>query len=66
MDYRICGLITLRLTANWYQSKLREKFISKALQADITAARWYDAIFNNERQSVESIAQACLGLVQSG
>ena len=48
------------------QSKLREKFISKALQVDITASRWYDAIFNNERQSVESIAQACMGLVLSG
>ena len=48
------------------QSRLREKFISKCLQADITAPRWYDAIFNNERQSVESIAHACVGLVQAG
>jgi hypothetical protein len=48
------------------QSKLREKFISGCLQRDITATRWYDVVFNNERQSVESIAQACLGLVLSG
>ena len=48
------------------QSRLREKFISGCLHADITAAHWYDAIFNNERQSVETIAQACLPLVLSG
>ncbi len=48
------------------QSKLREKFISDCLHADITASRWYDAVFNNERQSVDTIAQACLHLVLSG
>lgn len=41
------------------QSKLREKFISECLHADVTSSRWYDAVFNNERQSVETIAQAC-------
>lgn len=48
------------------QSKLREKFISDCLHADITSTRWYDAVFNNERQNVESIAQACLRIVQCG
>lgn len=48
------------------QSKLREKFISECLHADITSSRWYDAVFNNERQSVETIAQACLRMVISG
>lgn len=45
------------------QSKLRETFISQCLHADITAAKWYDALFNNERQGVEAIAQACLGII---
>jgi hypothetical protein len=45
------------------QSKLRETFISQCLHADITAAMWYDAIFNNERQGAEAIAQACLGII---
>ncbi|MDR3682660.1 MAG: cytidylate kinase-like family protein [Geothrix sp.] len=48
------------------QSKLREKFISDCLHADITSPHWYDAVFNNERQPVESIAQACLRMVVSG
>jgi hypothetical protein len=48
------------------QSKLREKFISDCLHADITSTRWYDAVFNNERQSVETIAQACLRIVICG
>lgn len=48
------------------QSKLREKFISECLHADVTSSRWYDAVFNNERQSVETIAQACARLVISG
>jgi hypothetical protein len=48
------------------QSKLREKFISQCLHEDITATRWYHAVFNNERQSVDTIAQACLRLVACG
>lgn len=48
------------------QSKLREKFISDCLGADITSPRWYDAVFNNERQSVDTIAQACLRMVRWG
>jgi hypothetical protein len=45
------------------QSKLREKFISECLHADVTSLRWYDAVFNNERQNVEAIAQACARIV---
>jgi hypothetical protein len=48
------------------QSKLREKFISECLHADVTSSRFYDAVFNNERQSVETIAQACLRIVVCG
>ena len=48
------------------QSKLRERFISECLHTDITSTRWYDAVFNNERQRVESIAQACLRIIECG
>ena len=48
------------------QSKLREKFISDCLHEDITSPHWYDAVFSNDRQSVETIAQACLRLVVCG
>lgn len=48
------------------QSRLREAFISKCLHADVTEARWYDAVFNNERLSVNHIAEACLRLVEAG
>ena len=48
------------------QSRLREKFISECLHADITATQWYDAVFNNGRQGVESIARACLQMVETG
>ena len=49
-----------------HQSKLREKFISECLHADITDSKWYDATFNNGRMGVESIAQACLRIVEVG
>jgi len=45
------------------QSKLREKFISECLHQDITSPRWYDAVFNNERQSIEAIARAAFELI---
>lgn len=48
------------------QSPLRERFISQCLHADVTDHRWYDAVFNNGRQPVEHIAQACLRLVECG
>lgn len=47
-------------------SKLREKFVSQCLGADITDPRLYDAIFNNERHTVEEMAQAILAFVRSG
>ena len=47
-------------------SKLREKFVSQCLGADSSETRLYDAIFNNERHSVEEMAQAILGFVRSG
>jgi Cytidylate kinase-like family len=47
------------------QSRLREKFVSDHLHADITLPQWYDAVFNNERQDVDTIARACLLLVMT-
>jgi len=46
-------------------SKLREKFVSQCLGEDITQLKHYDAVFNNERHSVEEIAQAILAYVRS-
>lgn len=48
------------------QSKLREKFIGECLHADLTSYRYYDAVFNNGRQNLESIARACLRIVECG
>lgn len=48
------------------QSRLRERFISECLHEDVTAAQWYDAVFNNERQPIELIAQACLRILELG
>lgn len=46
-------------------SKLREKFISERLDADVTDPAHYDAIFNNERHDVEAIARAVLAYMKS-
>lgn len=46
------------------QSKIREKFISDCLHADVRSTQWYDVVFNNGRQPVDSIAQACLRLIE--
>jgi cytidylate kinase len=46
-------------------SRLRERFVSQCLGADITQHRHYDAIFNNERHDVEEIAQGILAYVRS-
>lgn len=46
--------------------KLREKFISRCLGEDVTALRHYDAVFNNERHSVDEIAAAVLAYVRRG
>ena len=40
--------------------------ISECLQTDITSSRWYDAVFNNERQCVETLAQACIRIITCG
>jgi hypothetical protein len=48
------------------QSGIRERFISQCLHADVTSDQWYDAVFNNGRQSVATIAQTCLRLIVSG
>jgi hypothetical protein len=48
------------------QSRLREKFISEYLRADITSPLCYDAIFNNDRQGPEAIARACFQIVAGG
>lgn len=46
------------------QSKEREKIISDCLGVDITLPRWYGAVFNNGRQSVDTRAQACRRMIQ--
>jgi len=46
------------------QSKLREKVIGECLHQDITSRHWYDAVFNNERQSLEAIARATFELIR--
>jgi cytidylate kinase len=46
-------------------SRLREKFVSHCLGADITDPRLYDAIFNNERHTTEDMAQAILAFIRS-
>ncbi|MBP1627790.1 MAG: hypothetical protein H6Q00_2265 [Holophagaceae bacterium] len=45
-------------------SRMREKFISDALGADVADLKYYDAVFNNERHSVEVIAEAILAYVR--
>ncbi|MBP1628896.1 MAG: cytidylate kinase [Holophagaceae bacterium] len=46
------------------RSKLRDKFISQCLNANVGDLQHYDAVFNNERHSVEAIAQAILAYVR--
>lgn len=46
--------------------KLRERFITQCLGEDVAEPRFYDAVFNNERHSVEQIAQAIVAYVHSG
>lgn len=46
-------------------TKLREKFVNSCLGADITDPRLYDAVFNNERHTVEERARAILAYVRS-
>lgn len=44
--------------------KLRERFVSQCLGENIADPGFYDAVFNNERHSVEAIARAILAYVQ--
>ena len=45
-------------------SKLRDKFISQCLGANVGDLQHYDAVFNNERHSVEAMAQAITAYVK--
>lgn len=45
------------------QGRLRAGFIREALGADVEDVRHYDALFNNERHSVNEMAAAILGYV---
>jgi cytidylate kinase len=47
-------------------TKLREKFISQCLGENITELKHYNAVFNNERHSLQEIAAAILAYVKSG
>jgi cytidylate kinase len=46
-------------------TKLREKFIGQCLGQNIAELKHYQAIFNNERYSVQEMAQAILAYVKS-
>lgn len=47
------------------RSDQRSRFVNKHLGADITDPRNFDAVFNNERHSVEEISRAILAYVKS-
>jgi len=47
-------------------TKVRDKFISKCLGADIRDLAHYDAVFNNEHHTVEGIAAAIIAYVKEG
>lgn len=47
-------------------TKLREKFINQCLGGNIAEVKHYNAVFNNERYSVQEIAAAILAYVKSG
>lgn len=64
---RRTGLSAAEATAQVKEnSKVREKFVSHCLGEDITDPRLFDAIFNNERHSVEEMAQAALSFIKAG
>jgi len=48
------------------EQKGRDQFLRECLGADGSDRRYYDAIFNNERHSVEAIAAAILAYVKTG
>jgi cytidylate kinase len=45
-------------------SKLRDKFISKCLGVDIGDLSHYDAVYNNERHTINEIAAAIFAYVR--
>jgi hypothetical protein len=47
-------------------SRQRDRFIREALGPEVADRVFYDAVFNNERHSVEEIAAAILAYVQRG
>jgi hypothetical protein len=47
-------------------TKLREKFISQCLGENIAEIRHYNAVFNNERYSLQEMAASIFAYVQSG
>jgi cytidylate kinase len=47
-------------------TKLREKFISQCLGENIAEVKHYNAVFNNERYSVNEMGAAILAYVKSG
>ena len=71
LDWRVASLarrmgISPKEAANHEraQSRLRDRFIGEHLGADLADRTFYDAVFNNERHSVEEIASAILAYVQ--
>ena len=48
------------------QTVLRDRFIKERLGAEVADRGFYDAVFNNERHTVEKIAAAILAYVRTG
>ncbi len=46
-------------------SRIRDQFIQERLGADVTDRRYYDAVFNNERHSLDAIADAIVAYISS-
>lgn len=73
LDWRVASLVRRlgitrkeALEREHAQSRLRSHFIQEYLGTDMAHAVFYDAVFNNERHSVEEIAAAILAYVRSG
>jgi hypothetical protein len=72
LDWRVASLvrrlgITRReaLERERAQTRLRDHFIQEYLGTNLAHAAIYDAVFNNERHTVEEIAAAVLAYVQT-
>ncbi len=73
LDWRLSSLakrmgITLKEAAEQehHQSKLREHYIRDKFSVDVADRSFYDAVFNNERHSIDEIAAAILAYVRCG